>query len=133
MPARNDNALAHILVIDDDAVVRSLFRTALERGGYSVEVAEGGQAGLDAFATRPADLAIVDLVMPHPNGVATIRELRSRCPGVPVIPLTGILGSLLPADELAEVFGAAGVLIKPVGPEEILRAAHEALGQHRSR
>jgi CheY-like chemotaxis protein len=119
--------MARILVIDDEPVVRSIFRTVLEREGHAVEEAGDGREGLDAYAREPADLVIVDLVMPKTSGVTTIRKLRSAHPEARVIPMTGVLASLCPSDKLAEIFGAARALIKPVTPERLLHAVSAAL------
>ncbi len=120
--------MARILVIDDEVAVRSLFRDVLEREGHAVEEARDGDEGLAAFAREPADLVIVDLVMPRTNGATMVRRLREAYPEARVIPMTGILAWLCPPEKLADLFGAVRALIKPLTPEEILGAVHETLG-----
>jgi CheY-like chemotaxis protein len=121
--------MARILVVDDEPVVRSLFRTVLEREGYAVEEASGGDEGLAAYAREPADLVIVDLVLPGMNGMTMISTLRRSDPDARVLPMTGVLASLCPPAKLAELLGAPSALMKPVTADEILSAVRGALNE----
>lgn len=121
--------MARILVVDDEPVVRSLFRTVLERDGYAVEEASDGNEGLAAYAREPADLVIVDLVLPGMSGMTMITTLRRSDPDARVLPMTGVLASLCPPTKLAEVLGAPSALMKPVTPDEILSAVCGALSE----
>ncbi|MHC4493416.1 MAG: response regulator, partial [Planctomycetota bacterium] len=108
--------MARILVIDDEPVVRGLFRTVLELDGHTVEEAADSPGGLAAYAREPADLVIVDLVMPHESGVITIRKLREQYPDARILPMTGLLTQLWPSDELSRLLSAERTLAKPVTP-----------------
>lgn len=119
--------MARILVIDDEPVVRDLFRTVLELDGHDVEEAADSASGLAAYAREPADLVIVDLVMPRESGVITIRKLRRQYPDVRVLPLTGLLTQLWNADELSRLLNSDRMLTKPVTPDEIVGAVRRAL------
>lgn len=68
-----------ILVVDDDAVCRTVLVTALRMDGHEVVEAENGRRALDVFAMRPCtiDLLITDLMMPEMDGLALLRHLRS--------------------------------------------------------
>ena len=123
--------MARILVIDDEPAVCSLFRTALECGGHTVDEAHDGDDGLAAYARQPADLVIVDLVMPRVNGMTVIERLRRSDPDVRIIPMTGALASLCTPENLMQALGGRRVLVKPLTPDEILRAVFEVLGQYR--
>lgn len=83
-----------ILHIDDDPSMRKLVKQMLESDGHSVEVADGGHAGLEAFhcaeeRSEPFDLVITDLGMPHVDGNEVTRRVKKRSPSTPVILLTG--------------------------------------------
>jgi DNA-binding response OmpR family regulator len=83
-----------VLLVDDDPLVLKSLRDALEIDDHEVVTAEGGQAGIDAFAVRVEagekfDLVITDLGMPYVDGrkvAAGVRQLDSR---TPIIMLTG--------------------------------------------
>ncbi|MHC4816596.1 MAG: response regulator, partial [Planctomycetota bacterium] len=112
--------MARILVIDDEPVVRGLFRTVLQLDGHTVEEASDSATGLAAYAREPADLVIVDLVMPEESGVITIRKLRERHPDARILPMTGLLTQLWSADELSRLLNAERTLAKPITPDEIV-------------
>jgi len=83
-----------ILAVDDDPIVIKAVRRVLEADGHSVQVAGGGQAGIDAFraaaGTRTAfDVVITDLGMPHVDGRMVAHAIKSMSPSTPVILLTG--------------------------------------------
>lgn len=83
-----------VLCIDDDPLLRRLMKEMLESGGHRVEVADGGQAGLDAFHAadergEPFDVVITDLGMPHMDGRTVAQAVKRRSPSTPVILLTG--------------------------------------------
>ncbi len=74
---------------------------------------------------------IVDLVMPRVNGMTVIERLRSSDPDVRIIPMTGALASLCTPANLRQALGGRRVLVKPLTPDEILRAVCEVLGRYR--
>ena len=73
--------MAHILVVDDDADLRALLKTALERDGHQVSVLSGGSQVGEA-ACRWADCILLDVMMPGEDGFAVCRRVRSLadCP-----------------------------------------------------
>jgi CheY-like chemotaxis protein len=83
-----------VLIVDDDPLLLRSLRDALEVDGHSVEQAEGGQAGIDAFAAarqrgEPFQLLITDLGMPHVDGRTVAASVKSMSPNTPVVLLTG--------------------------------------------
>ncbi len=112
-----------ILVVDDEAGQRTLFRSILEEGGFRVDVARDGQAALEALATDPDyDLVTLDYWMDRMNGLRVLQHLRNRpdTADVAVIMVTGaddrqIEMSLFEA-------GADDYVAKPIdGPLFLLR------------
>ena len=73
--------MAHILAVDDDADLRALLKTALERDGHQVTALPGG-AAVTAEHCRWADCILLDVMMPGEDGFATCRRVRSLadCP-----------------------------------------------------
>ncbi len=69
--------MPHVLLIDDDAQVRALMRTALQYAGHQVTEADEGRRGVDAFKRLRPDVVVCDLFMPAREGMDTIRELRA--------------------------------------------------------
>ena len=119
--------MARILVIEDEEDVRKIYRGMLENAGHEVFEASDGKEGLRLFRQTQPDLIIADILMPHKDGVETIRELRRDFPDVRIIAVTGARGSFnrLPA---ARYLGAQHVLSKPFTMRELHLAVTEALG-----
>jgi signal transduction histidine kinase/CheY-like chemotaxis protein/CBS domain-containing protein len=83
-----------ILFVDDEPNVRALVYEMLTTAGHSVEVAESGQAGQEAFRAakgegRPYDAVITDLGMPYVDGRDVARTVKTESPNTPVVLLTG--------------------------------------------
>ncbi len=82
-----------ILVVDDDQLIRSLARDALEGEGFCVSESADGADALEVFDRERPDLVVLDLVMPERDGFEVCRELRSR-PGSDSIPILIVSASL---------------------------------------
>jgi DNA-binding response OmpR family regulator len=78
-----------VLVIDDEADVRDSIAHVLGRAGFTVATAPDGSSGIDTFMQCPADVVIVDIIMPRSNGVEVIRKIRARYPGARIIAISG--------------------------------------------
>jgi CheY-like chemotaxis protein len=78
-----------ILVIDDEAFVRDALQRVLGSADVTVVVAADADAGLAALRESPADLVIIEAVLPGMDGVAAIREIRRDYPGVRIIAISG--------------------------------------------
>jgi len=76
-----------ILLAEDDSNLRKLIAKYLETEGYSVFSAEDGEKALDIWYETPADLAILDVMMPNANGWEVLSEIREDS-DIPVIMLT---------------------------------------------
>ena len=123
--------MARILLIEDDEALRKVYRSMLETADHEVVEAPDGREGVRRFRQSPADLIVTDLLMPHQDGVETIRELRRTYPGVRIIAITGARGSFnrLPA---AGSLGARRTLTKPVSLDDLLQAVAEVLREDAS-
>lgn len=82
---------ARVLIADDDAVVRDVVRRYLERDGLEVRMAGDGNEALRVLGTERIDVAVLDVMMPGPNGLSLCRTLRQGGDyTVPVILLTAL-------------------------------------------
>lgn len=109
------------LVIEDEAALRQMMRRMLESAGYEVMEAENGRVGVEAFRKQPADVVITDVIMPHKEGIETIRDIRAIDAKVRIVAISGG-GRTQNMDflKIAEKMGAAATLAKPFRKEELL-------------
>ena len=106
-----------ILVVDDEPSILELVRFALERDGFEVVTAADGETALRQFQARPADLVILDLMLPGKDGFEVFRELR-KMSQVPVIMLTARASE---TDRVLGLeFGADDYMTKPFSPRELV-------------
>ncbi|HEX2192904.1 MAG TPA: response regulator transcription factor [Acidimicrobiales bacterium] len=111
-----EGSRASVLVVDDEAVVRSLLVRYLEVEGYTVEEAADAETALDCLSRREPDLVVLDVMLATDDGLDLLTELRQRS-SVPVILLTArgdeadrVLGLKLGADDY---------VVKPFSPPEL--------------
>ncbi len=114
----------HILIVDDEPNVGDVLSLYLRRDNFRVSMARDGRAALDLIEQAPPDLIVLDLMLPHIDGLAIIRRVRGDeghsglLPEVPIIVLTAkgeesdrIIGLELGADDY---------VVKPFSPREIV-------------
>lgn len=118
----------HVLVVDDDPVVRRSCERVL-REDCAVLMAETGQDGMRLLDGEPFDLALVDLKLPDISGLDILREAPDRFPDVPIIIITGY--STVRSAVEAIKMGAFDYLAKPFTPDELEAAVQKALRQRR--
>lgn len=118
--------MATILIIDDQAPIRTLLRTVLESVGHTVCEAENGRNGLLLYRERGADLIITDIAMPEMNGLDLIVALSQGSLNVKVIAMSGEQGS---EDNLlaAQLLGVRHTLQKPFSMKQLLNTVHDEL------
>jgi DNA-binding NtrC family response regulator len=106
-----------LLVVDDDALLRSTIAAALREEGWAVDVAENGAEGVALFEQERHALAVIDLVMPRMDGMQVLRRIKSLAPTTTVVILTGH-GSVESAVEAMRE-GAADFITKPCSIREL--------------
>ena len=116
--------MASILIIDDDASVRTFLRQTLEKVGHQVREAPDGQGGMDLFREAQADLVITDIFMPEMDGFAVIDFVRGQNPDTRIITVTAGLGDDC---AIARERGASRTLVKPLSVRELLETVEEVL------
>jgi DNA-binding response OmpR family regulator len=109
--------MGHILVVDDEPAIVTVVRERLERVGFAVRAVASGEEALAHIDADPADLVVLDVMLPGIDGFEVLRRLRSAGHTVPVIVLTArdedvdkIVGLELGADDY---------LVKPFNPREL--------------
>ncbi len=114
-----------VLLVEDDPNVRETVAGMLAAIGFTPLVAEDGAAALHLMDSGQCfDLLLSDLVMPGMNGVQLAEAVRSRCPAMPVVLVTGY------ADDL-RVSGERWVLTKPFVTSRLAETLRAALRQRR--
>ncbi len=117
--------MKRILVVDDDPLVCIAIRFWLEEKGFSVFVADGGEAGLNALDSSNFDLMLVDIFMPHMHGFESVRVFHKRAPAVPLVAISGYVFAeqRMPAPDFLKMalkLGASRCLRKPFTPKTLL-------------
>jgi DNA-binding response OmpR family regulator len=88
------DSLSHtVLVVDDDAAIRFLCRVNLELDGWAVDEAATLDQARETLAAAAIDIVVLDVHVGVESGLDFIAEIRERNPGVPVVLLTGSVGS----------------------------------------
>jgi CheY-like chemotaxis protein len=117
-------AFGRVLVVEDEAMVRSYIARLLREYGHSVEIAANGAEGWRLALAAPAtfDLVITDVRMPVMDGWELGRRLHERWPGLPVLYISGYdVEQMSPS--------AAMFLRKPFDPDDLIRRVARLLGE----
>jgi len=111
-----------VLVVDDEDQLRQLIREILEQAGYQVTEARDGKEAVQQYRLAPADVVIMDILMPEQDGLETTSTLRREFPNVKIIAITGsseMIGILSFLD-VAKMLGAHRALQKPFEMQTLL-------------
>ena len=112
--------MTRVLVVEDDRDIAELVERYLQKAGFSIELLSSGRDALKAIADRTPDLLILDLMLPHVDGLEICRAVRSepRTAAIPIIMLTAR------ADESERIvgleIGADDYVAKPFSPNELV-------------
>jgi DNA-binding response OmpR family regulator len=104
--------MKHVLLIEDELLIASVYRDELCSAGFSVDVATDGQSGLQMFCNRRPDLVLLDLMLPNADGIEVLTMIRSLASPreLPVLVFTNAhLGGMV---QLAWEAGASQVITK---------------------
>jgi len=114
---RVKRARQRVLVVEDDARLRSTLVSFLEDEGYLVAAAANGAEALDLIEQTGADLLLLDMHMPIMDGWKTVQELRSRGVDIPIVVMTAAHD----ARQLATELGAIAYVPKPLSLPSLIR------------
>jgi signal transduction histidine kinase/CheY-like chemotaxis protein len=120
-----NNGDINILVVDDEEVVLSLVRDALEDDGFEVDVALDPLKALQIISMKAVDLVITDIRMPKMDGIEMVKRLRETLPDAAVIFTTGYANLNSAKDALRQ--GASDYILKPFELKEIRHAVNKAV------
>src|ERR671924_2082025 len=114
-----------ILVIDDEEIMREILETLLTREGYDVRLASSGTEGLEIARSLPIDAALVDIMMPGLDGIATLDELKRIDEDLAVIIITAYAS--VESAISAMKGGAFDYITKPFKNDEVLVIVRNAM------
>jgi Response regulator containing CheY-like receiver, AAA-type ATPase, and DNA-binding domains len=120
--------LKRILVVDDEAQIRTLLTQMLEQEGYTVHTAENGEEGMSLVSSYPFDLVITDMIMPVKDGLKFIMELVRDYPELKILAISG--GGAIKAERyltMAGYLGDIATLEKPFKRDNFLEVVRKQL------
>ena len=122
--------MATILVIDDDQQICDVLQQVLMEEGHVVHSALNGVEGISLYRQHPAELVILDILMPEKEGLETIRDLQREFSNVMIIAMSGASkATKINLLQLAHRLGAQYRLTKPFQLETVIELVNTALGQ----
>src|ERR1700726_3341834 len=129
-----DHVMPRVLVVDDDPLVCATIEVFLQRQGFEVTLADGGEQGLSALEASTFDLMLVDVFMPHMRGFESIRIFHERAPAIPLVAMSGYAFANTPSPspdflKMALDLGATRCLPKPFRCDTLLATINECLVQ----
>jgi two-component system response regulator FlrC len=113
------------LVVEDDAALREAVCDTLELAGQTTSFRGGGDEALQLLARHAVSLVVSDVRMLPIDGIALLKEIRSRLPHLPVVLMTAFAD----VDRAVEAMraGACDFLLKPFEPKALLEHVHCAI------
>jgi heterodisulfide reductase subunit A2 len=108
----------HILVVDDELVVRDSLKEWMKDEGFSVSMAESGDQALEKLEANPFHLMLTDIKMPGMDGVALLEQVKARYPEMTVVMMTAYATVETALDAMK--MGALDYLMKPFDPEKMI-------------
>ncbi len=116
---------ARVLVVDDEAPIRSMISVTLERQGYEIRQAGSGSQAMELLEQGPFDLVLTDIVMEDGNGMALLERIHASQPQLPVVMVSAIHDISVAIDSMRR--GAYDYLLKPFEREHLVATVQRAL------
>ena len=118
-----------ILIVDDDKHTQELVALFLGQDGYETHVCQDGYSAIDEISNKAYDLVILDISMPHLNGLKVLKQIKQdkNLKDLPVVMLTGSTNK----EDVATAghLGAMGYLLKPPKKSDLLQRVKGILGE----
>jgi CheY-like chemotaxis protein len=130
--------MASLLIIDDEPDVRDALEVVLGAAGHRVRVAANGPEGIAACRLEAPDVVVTDLIMPQAHGFDVISAVRTHCPGVKIIAISGggnYWSQMYQSEAVTTTaylaaaieMGADAILGKPFSSDELLEVVKRVL------
>jgi len=118
-----------ILIVEDDAELREMLKTAFVRRKFTVLEAANGKEAIAHFKPFVTDVVITDIIMPEEDGLGVIRKLKALKPELKIIAMSGG-GKAGPRNylDLAKMFGANATITKPFLIGDLISIVEKLLG-----
>ena len=117
----------HLLIVDDEEIVRESLRSWFEMEGYHVGTAASGKEALGRLAERNWDLFILDIKMPGMDGLELQRRIKEAFPAAVILIMTAYASVDTAVQAMKE--GAHDYITKPFDPDELERVVHNAIAR----
>ncbi len=118
-----------VLIVDDEEIVRRAHTRSLQSSGCDTRIAENGDGAIREMEQNPADVILLDLRMPGLDGMDVLKTIKHRWPDSEVVVITGY--PTIESAKEAVRLGACNYIAKPVGPDDVRKAANDAMTQKR--
>lgn len=123
-----------ILVVDDDPSIREILATQLTRLEYETVTAADGEQAVELFISQKPDLVLLDMMMPHMDGLATCQKMRSVEKKGSRIPIVFLTARDSRQDQLSSALsGGDDFISKPISLQELRERVEAALAQAQAR
>lgn len=132
LPRHERLAKVRVLVIDDDRSVGAAIQMILAHQEYDTVIVADAHAGIQALEASKFDVVMIDIFMPGPDGLETIKDIRERKATVPIIAMSGFkfrksVASTPDFLGMAAKLGATVCLRKPFAPQQLMAAINSCL------
>lgn len=117
--------MPQVILIEDDALVRTLLARRMQASGWSVRALKDGRTLEQALAEEPADLLVMDLGLPYLDGLALVEHLRAQNITVPVLVISAY--ELPHLHSTVKDAGANDLLQKPFDQEDLIERMQRLL------
>src|SRR5262247_4550698 len=122
---------ARVLIVDDEKSMRDLLSITLEKEGYDVETAAGGESAIEMLHRETVDAVITDLRMPKVDGLQVLRAAKESSPDIAVIVITAVASTETAVEAMK--LGAYDYITKPFKLDEVNLIVRNALERKRLR
>lgn len=116
-----------ILIVDDAAFMRMMIKDILSKNGFEVvgEAADGVQA-IEKYAELKPDLVTMDITMPEMDGIAALKEIKTKDPNAVIIMCSAMGQQAMVIDAIQA--GAKDFIVKPFQADRVIEAISKAIG-----
>lgn len=122
-PATEFDAMAHVLIVDDDEADRLLLRSLLADEGHELYFATNGEEAMKLYLRHPIEVVVTDIQMPRGDGIELISALKGLDRDAAIVAVSGKGAQKLQAAQRA---GARSILAKPVTKDDLISAVRRA-------